>query len=143
MFERFAEDSDGYLISITDSSGKIISVNKKFCDTTKYSESEILGNSHRLIRSGHHDTEFYKSMWNTLGNGSVWTGFIKNKAKDGTYYWIRSTMIPILGTDKKTIRHICISTKLELPTEELLCFADIENIQKALDQSSIVAITDF
>jgi len=142
MFERFVDDTSDYLISITDSSGKIMHVNKKFQDISKYSESEILGNSHRLIKSGYHDVGFYKNLWRTLLNGEIWTGFIKNKAKDGVYYWVRSTMIPMLDTDKKPYQYICISTKLEHPHEELLDFTDIENIQKALDQSSIVAITD-
>ena len=142
MFERFVDDTSDYLISITDSSGKIIHVNKKFQDISKYSESEILGNSHRLIKSGYHDVGFYKNLWRTLLNGEIWTGFIKNKAKDGVYYWVRSTMTPMLDTDKKPYQYICISTKLEHPHEELLDFTDIENIQKALDQSSIVAITD-
>jgi PAS domain S-box-containing protein len=142
MFERYVDDPSDYLISVTDSSGKIIHVNKKFCDISKYSESEILGNSHRLIKSGYHDAEFYRNLWCALFNGETWTGFIKNKAKDGTYYWIRSTVIPILDTDKKPYQYTCISITLEHPNEELLNFTNVTNIQKALDHSSIVAITD-
>lgn len=142
MFERFVDDPSDYLISVTDSSGKIIYVNKKFQDISKYSESEILGNSHRLIKSGYHNVVFYRNLWHTLLNGETWTGFIKNKAKDDTHYWVRSTMIPMSDTNKKPYQFICISTKLEHPNEEMLDFTDIENIQKTLDQSSIVAITD-
>ena len=82
------------LISETDSSGKITHTNESFQRISKYSAEELLGNDHRIVNSGHHSKEFIKNLWDTIQRGDVWRGEIKNKAKDGSFYWVYSSIYP-------------------------------------------------
>lgn len=85
--------------SITDRKGIILHANKKFCEVSKYSSSELIGQNHSIVNSGHHPASFFKEMWKALGKGLVWHNEIKNKAKDGTFYWVDTVILPILNED--------------------------------------------
>lgn len=86
------------LVSITDLSGRIVFANETFCKVSGYSESELIGADHRLVSSGYHSKGFFKEMWDCLLAGQIWKGEFKNKAKDGSYYWIESTIVPIFNS---------------------------------------------
>ena len=142
--------SDDMLLSITDKTGKIIYVNEKFCDVTKYSKNEILGKTHRILKSGYHPDSFYENLWQTISKGKHFSSLIKNKAKDGSTYWIMSIMIPTLDENSIPYQYVCVSNiasnivnnfkkKNKTQTNDLI---DLNIFKNALDNSSSVAITD-
>lgn len=91
------------IVARTDARGRIIQANEEFCRISKYSEEELLGKDHRLLNSGHHPRAFFEEMWNCIKNGKNWRGEIKNKAKDGSYYWVDTIIIPIKDNHARLI----------------------------------------
>lgn len=97
-----ALNSGGVIISQTDIDGTIVYANDTFVEVSKYSREELIGQNHRILKSGFHPQSFYDDMWhNYLLKGEIWRGEIKNKAKDGTFYWVDGIIVPVL--DKGTV----------------------------------------
>lgn len=96
------------LVSVTDSKGLIIYANEKFREVSQYSLEELLGQNHRILKSGHQPDELFTDLWKTISSGKMWRGEIKNKAKDGSYYWVDSSIAPIFDDEGNIERYVSI-----------------------------------
>ncbi|MCS6905097.1 MAG: PAS domain S-box protein, partial [Bacteroidia bacterium] len=117
------------IVSETDLEGNITFVNPTFTQISKYSEQELLGKNHRILKSGHQPDELFVELWKTISSGKVWKGIIKNRAKDGSYYWVYSTITPEIGPDGKPQKYISIRFDITKQIELQ------EELQQALEEA--------
>jgi len=148
--EGFVSLIDKYIItSTTDLAGKIIKVSQAFCDITGYSKEELLGKKHSIVRHPDMPAEIYQDLWKTISSKNVWKGEIKNQRKDGSHYWVESTISPVFDennnvkgytsirndiTDKKIVEELSITDQLtklynRLKLEEVF-EAEIHRVQR-------------
>ncbi len=119
------------ICSITDSKGVIIYVNQKYCEVSKFSKKELIGHDHRMLSSGFHTKEFFKNMWDTIKSGNIWQGEVKNKAKDGTFFWLDNTIFPVFDERKNIVQYF--SMRLSINEKKIAEEESIEHI-KTLEQ---------
>lgn len=141
------------IVAETDSRGTITYVNDKFCEVSKYSHEELIGANHRIVNSGHHPKSFFTNMYATISSGNVWRGEIKNRAKDGSYYWVDTAIVPFMNEEGRAEKYLAIRAVItdRVQAEEALrasrseLVSQIEQLarsNKELEQFAYVASHD-
>ncbi len=134
------------IIAVTDKFGIITRVNKKFCEVSQYSIEELLGQDHRIINSRHHPKDFIHNLWDTIQEGNIWQENIKNRAKDGSYYWVDTTIVPFIDEAGKPYQYVAITneiTKYKLLEQKMASqVAKLKNSNDELKQIAYVITHD-
>ncbi len=135
--QQFAMDQHS-IVAMTDLAGVIVHANRKFQELSGYSESELIGQTHRLIKSGVHPVGFFQEMFAALTAGKVWHGEICNRARDGHFYWVSSTIVPFYDVDGRPERYVTIQTDI---TAQKRAAAELRRSNEL--QEAILASTDY
>lgn len=124
------------IVSITDKHGTIIDVNAGFCAISGFSREELIGQNHRILNTGHHPRSFWRNMWLTVSSGRVWRGEVCNTTKDGSAYWVDSTIVPYMDPEGKPERYVSIRFDI---TESKRAFRELEDAQALLARTGETA----
>ena len=103
---------DHSIVDVSDEVGNIVYANKNFCDISKYSEEELIGQNHRILKSDEHPPKFFTKLWDTISKGKIWENEIKNRAKDDSIYWVNTIIIPIVGSEKNITNYVAVRTDI-------------------------------
>lgn len=104
---------ESIICSVTDTKGVIVYVNKKFCEVSKYQEEELIGENHRILNANYHTGTFFKEMWQTISAGEMWRNEVKSIAKDGTYFWQDSIILPVFDENRNIIQYFSIRIPID------------------------------
>jgi len=110
-YQKFAMDQHA-IVSVTDRTGAIIYANQKFCDISQRTCEELIGQNHRLSKSSHHTASFYKAMWDTVAEGKIWHGQIQEQSRDGSHYWVETTIVPFMDEGGSPYKYVAIRTDI-------------------------------
>ena len=127
------------IVAITNPQGEITYVNDKFCAISRYARAELLGQDHRLVNSGYHPAEFIRGLWTTLSQGRVWKGELRNRAKNGAYFWVDTTIVPFLNAAGEPYEYVAISSDV---TERKRGEEEIFVLNHTLEQKVIDRTTE-
>ena len=143
---KYALDESS-ILAITDQKGVIIHVNHNFCKISQYSAEELIGKDHRIINSGHHSKEFIRNLWVTISNGKIWRGELKNRARDGTYYWVETTIVPFLNNKGKPYRYAAIradiTTRKNAEDEVIRIYKEKESVLNRISDGVVSVDNDW
>jgi len=117
--ELFYALNEAAIISTSDLAGNITMVNDKFCQISGYSSDELLGNNHRIVNSGTHEKGYFAQMWEKISKGEIWVGEVCNRKKDGSIYWVNSTIIPILDKETNNVKKY-VSVRFDITAQKKL-----------------------
>ncbi len=130
------------LVDITDANGVIISVNDKFCKVSNYDREELIGKSHRIINSGHHSKQFFTDLWSEIKKGEIWIGGIKNKTKNGKFYWVHTVIIPFKNELGEIYQFLTIRQDITKHTQLSLQYENLKLKNKEIEQFTYIASHD-
>jgi len=120
------------IVTISDIHGRITYTNDKFCALSKFSREDLLGRDHRIVSSGFHPREFIRELWKTIGEGGVWHGEVKDRAKDGTFFWLETTIVPCVDTQGTPFQYVAIRTDITARKESEIALGEAQrNAEKA------------
>lgn len=138
--------NESSIVAITDQRGIIKYVNQKFCEISGYKKHELVGKTHKIVNSGYHEKHFFKTLWKTINEGKVWQGDIKNRKKDGNYYWVLTVIIPFKDENGNIYQHLSIRqdiTKRKAVEERLKKQnKDLKNKNEEIEQFAYIASHD-
>lgn len=137
--EQYRQMLDSFaIVAQTDLKGRITYVNDKFCELSQYSREELIGKDHRILNSGHHPKSFFRTLWSRLRRGKSWHGEIKNKAKDGSYYWVDSYLTPI--KDKNGIMTGFMAMRIDITKQKEMKEIIKEERQRATVSNQLASV---